>query len=1141
MVGAAESLIDFFISRAVADAAVADEIGRILDDEGHSVIVQQCDLADRDFMERMHASLESGARVIALLSPEYLASAPCMAECLDAIADDPLNKRGRLIVLRAAECAPTGLLRALAYWDLVPVRDDPKILRDVVLAAVEPGRHEVGANPGAPYWGAPYRQEPRSVVHPEIKATPSFTGREDELGAIHSALWSDGAAVVTQPAAVHGLGGIGKSVLVREYAYRNRDRYAGVWWLNATKPDDAVRFDGIETALVDLGNFFIRNLDQARDRAAAARRALDFIAHGGFEKPWLLIYDNADDIRALHDWAPLGNAQVLVATRISDFPKTVNAVEIAEWDPPDAIRYLLDASGREDLTEDDARTLADELGCLPLALSHAAAYLRARPDVAAKDYADTLVRRTREAPKGTEYPRAVYATVYGAAEQAEAEAPGARAAMSLAAFCAPDAIPEELLQGSAECDLPGLAALMANADAMDDALSALGHLALIDLDPARRVFSIHRLTQAAVRDTLGAEGSAWAESALRAIARAFPAPEPKTWRACERLVAHARAVAPRVPPDRYELGVLLGRAGTYLQKRAALGDVLPLYERYQRVFERLAAADPSNTDWQRDLSVSHIKVGDVLLVQGKRDEALDAYRASLDIRDRLAAARPDNAVRQRGLSVSHNKVGNVLVALGKPDEALDAYRASLAIRERLAAADPANATWWRDLSVSQEKIGNVLVAQGKWDEALDAYRESLAIRERLAATDPANMTWRRDLSVSHSKAGKILAALGRAKEALDAYRASLDIIAGLAAADPNNNTWRRHLSVSNDRIGDVLTGQGKGVEALEAYRASVAALERLAATDPSNARWRRDLSMSQEKIGNVLMAQGKGDEALDAYRASLRITDALAAADPANPTWRRDLSVGYDRIGDVLRDQGKCDEALDAYRASLKIAEALAAADPANVDWRRDLSVSHIKVGDSLVAQGKGDEALDAYRASQDIIARLAAADPANPTWRRDLSVSHDRIGDVLVDQGRKHEAVDAYRASLDIRVHLAAADPANATWQRDLSVSHVKMGDSLADEGKGDKALDAYRTSLDIAETLAGTDPANAGWQRDVFVSYTRLALVNERQGKKASALGYYQRASDIIRRLADLDPANATWSNDLAWVEDQIANLSP
>jgi hypothetical protein len=53
------------------------------------------------------------------------------------------------------------------------------------------------------------------------------------------------------------------------------------------------------------------------------------------------------------------------------------------------------------------------------------------------------------------------------------------------------------------------------------------------------------------------------------------------------------------------------------------------------------------------------------------------------------AARPVGA---------YDKIGDVLVAQGKLDEALKAYRDSLAIRERLAAADPGNTQWQRDLS-----------------------------------------------------------------------------------------------------------------------------------------------------------------------------------------------------------------------------------------------------------------------------------------------------------------------------------------------------------------------------------------------------------------------------------------------------------
>jgi hypothetical protein len=51
-------------------------------------------------------ALLSGARVIALLSNHYRASEYTEAECLSAVADDPLNTKARLIVLRIDECKP---------------------------------------------------------------------------------------------------------------------------------------------------------------------------------------------------------------------------------------------------------------------------------------------------------------------------------------------------------------------------------------------------------------------------------------------------------------------------------------------------------------------------------------------------------------------------------------------------------------------------------------------------------------------------------------------------------------------------------------------------------------------------------------------------------------------------------------------------------------------------------------------------------------------------------------------------------------------------------------------------------------------------------------------------------------------------
>jgi hypothetical protein len=68
---------DFLIGRSGVDASFAARIGHILENAGHRVILQQWDFANRNFMERVRAALSSGARVIALLSSEYLASPHC--------------------------------------------------------------------------------------------------------------------------------------------------------------------------------------------------------------------------------------------------------------------------------------------------------------------------------------------------------------------------------------------------------------------------------------------------------------------------------------------------------------------------------------------------------------------------------------------------------------------------------------------------------------------------------------------------------------------------------------------------------------------------------------------------------------------------------------------------------------------------------------------------------------------------------------------------------------------------------------------------------------------------------------------------------------------------------------------------------
>ena len=144
-----------------------------------------------------------------------------------------------------------------------------------------------------------------------------------------------------------------------------------------------------------------------------------------------------------------------------------------------------------------------------------------------------------------------------------------------------------------------------------------------------------------------------------------------------------------------------------LEARDDLDGALAAYQASLDIRERLARADPTNAGWQRDLSVSHVSIGDVRKARGDLDGALAAYQAGLDIAERLNRADPTNAGWQRDLSVSHNKIGDLRQARGDLDGALAAYQASHDIFERLARADPTNAKWQRDLFLSYYKLGDV--------------------------------------------------------------------------------------------------------------------------------------------------------------------------------------------------------------------------------------------------------------------------------------------------------------------------------------------------------------------------------------------------------------------------------------------------
>jgi hypothetical protein len=276
MAGAA----DFFVSYTSADRTWAEWIAWQLEAEGYQVVVQVWDFTPgHDWVHEMQQATATAKRVVVVLSPAYLGSGQGEAEWRGFYADDPSGERGLLLVVRVEQVKPPGLLKTRVYVDLVDQAATDA--RRMLLAAARgtrgkpteepefPGRAATPLGSGAeaprfpgelpPIWNVPF--------HPN----PFFTGRDLLLAELLASLTA--AEVTGRRVALTGLGGVGKSQLAVEYAYRRRGDFDLVWWVRAEQPTSLLADYAALAAQPRLAADLGLAPDTPQETAAAAARA----------------------------------------------------------------------------------------------------------------------------------------------------------------------------------------------------------------------------------------------------------------------------------------------------------------------------------------------------------------------------------------------------------------------------------------------------------------------------------------------------------------------------------------------------------------------------------------------------------------------------------------------------------------------------------------------------------------------------------------------------------------------------------------------------------------------------------------------------------------------------------------------------
>ncbi|KFX90997.1 hypothetical protein V490_06147 [Pseudogymnoascus sp. VKM F-3557] len=660
--------------------------------------------------------------------------------------------------------------------------------------------------------------QPQNRLKPSLmipfQRDASFVGREDILVKISEKL-KQSASSGHGRAALVGLGGVGKSQIAIEYAYRVRESAPQTWvfWIHAS---NAARF---KQAYTDIAARI--ELPGRNDPKADILRLLHNWLCDERNGQWLIILDNADDDQVLHstgvdsdgvahgteaahETAPLAsflpqssNGWILVTSR--DLEAALNLVgtrsNVFRVEPmveEEALMLLKTRIPVGKTFEDDSKTLVKRLGYIPLAITHAAAYMEVR-DQTVTTYLELFresegnqahllsnqeIRDIRRDSSGSS---AVITTWHISFEQIQKTKPEAAELLSLMAMFDRQGIPESILYDGRD------------KLRFEDAVAPLASFSLVKVQSTKqseqqvegRLFEIHDLVQLATRKWLEAKMQVvrFQRSSLRNMAVFFPSGNHETWATCQALLPHARKVLSYILEDtdatldqakiadklvwyitltgEYTTAETIGRAsligkekvlgvehmgtlhsvhllGVVLYKQGKYNEAEVMHRRAVEGLEKTVGAE------HRDTFTCMGELGEVLVRQGKYKEAEAMLRRAVEGCKKMVGEEHPRTL------TCMNKLGLVLEMQGRYEEAEAMHRRALEGIEKIVGAEH------RDTFTCLGELGSVLSKQGKYKEAEAMHRRALEGHKKIIGNEhPDTLTCMANLALSLCDQGQL--------------------------------------------------------------------------------------------------------------------------------------------------------------------------------------------------------------------------------------------------------------------------------------------------------------------------------------------------------------------------------------------------
>jgi tetratricopeptide repeat protein len=603
---------------------------------------------------------------------------------------------------------------------------------------------------------------------------PVFTGRRALLDQLETRLRTQNVAAVL-PQALHGEGGVGKSQIAIEYAYRHRGDYDVIWWVPSERPAQ------ILASLIELGNQL--NLDVGNEVISAVPKVRDALRAGTPYGNWLLVFDNAETPETVRGYFPEeGTGKVLITSRNQEWSAIAESLEVDVFTRPESVRLLQRRNPHLAVT--DADRLAAALGDLPLAIEHASAWLHVtHMDVG--EYLQLIQEKQEQlgaldlAP-GYEMPVAAAANV--ALDRLARENPAALQLLQVCSFFAPEPISRDLFEGvRGAMGAPELDEALKNPSRLNQAIRDIQKYVLARIDHRGNSLQLHRLVQKVLLDSIEAERRLTMEHGahllLTGVKRGAP-DDAEQWLRYQALASHLIASRAWACEDDWARDVVISLVEFYYY----WGD----YESGRDLAQLVV------NDWRERLGAEHIQtlrtakwLGYYWWVMGDFEAAAAIQQQNLQSYMNTVGPHDDGTIDAMGMVAANMRVSGEFTAARDLD--LRAFRAA---RTHLGEDDPYTLRAAHNLGVSLRLTGEFGVAR---QLDADTYRRRIAV---LGHDHPETLRTLNNLTIDERECGEYIRSRRMVEDNYDRYARLFGV--------GHQETLRiaRNLAVARRRAGD---------------------------------------------------------------------------------------------------------------------------------------------------------------------------------------------------------------------------------------------------------------------------------------------------------------------------------------------------